>query len=137
MKQSANLALNNHAVAPSEQAGAALRTFFRIATAWRLSHANAETLLGVSHPTYMRWRANPNNARLGPNTLERLSYLFGIYKNLQVLLPDPEAADQWVHRPNSALLFQGQTPMQRMLGGQVADLYQVRRHLDAARGLWS
>ncbi len=137
MKPASNLAPDNRVVSPPEQAGAALRTFFRIAAAWRLSHANAETLLGVPHPTYMRWRANPANARLGPDTLERLSYLFGIYKNLQVLLPDPEAADQWVHRPNSALLFQGQTPMQRMLGGQVADLYQVRRHLDGARGLWS
>jgi hypothetical protein len=39
-----------------------------------------------------------------------------------------------VRRPNSAPLFNGQSALQRMLGGQVADLYVVRQYLDAQRG---
>ena len=66
--------------------------------------------------------------------LERLSYLLGIYKSLQILLPDPVAADAWVRRPNTALLFGGRSALERMLSGQVADLYVVREYLDAQRG---
>lgn len=49
------------------------------------------------------------------DALERLSYLFGIYKALQILLPKPESADAWVHRPNKATPFQGQSALDRML----------------------
>ncbi len=66
--------------------------------------------------------------------LERLSYLFGIYAALQVLLPEQERADAWLRKPNSAPLFGGQPALQRMLGGQVADLFVVRQYLDAQRG---
>jgi hypothetical protein len=71
---------------------------------------------------------------LDRHVLERLSYLFGIYAALQLLLPQGERADEWVRRPNSAPLFNGQSALQRMLGGQVADLYVVRQYLDAQRG---
>jgi hypothetical protein len=65
---------------------------------------------------------------------ERLSYILGIYKALQILLPDARSADSWVNRPNSALLFAGRAPLERILGGNVADLYEVRRWLDGQRG---
>ena len=68
--------------------------------------------------------------------LERLSYIFGIYKDLQILLPKPESADTWLHRPNDAPPFGGRPALNRMLSGNVADLYVVRQYLDAQRG-WS
>jgi hypothetical protein len=68
------------------------------------------------------------------DTLERLSYLLGIYKALQILLPDPQAADEWVRKSNSAPPFGGDSALERMLSGQVADLYVVRQYLDAQRG---
>ncbi len=122
-----------------ETAGAALRTFFNIAKAWKLDESQAMTLLGFdekSRSTYFRWKRDPDSARLGKDKLERLSYIFGIYKDLQILLPDAEAADGWLHRPNSAAPFGGRPALARMLSGHVADLYEVRRYLDAERG-WS
>lgn len=116
-------------------AGGALRTFFNIAEAWRLNTEQAMQLLGLtSRSTFFKWKAEPSGARLSRDTLERLSYVFGIYKALQELLPAPEAADDWVHRPNSAAPFNGATALGRMLSGNVADLYVVRRYLDAQRG---
>ena len=53
---------------------------------------------------------------------------------LQVLLPKPEAADGWIKKPNTAPLFGGKSALDRMLSGQVADLYVVRQYLDAQRG---
>ena len=73
---------------------------------------------------------------LSTGLLERLSYLFGIYKDLQVLLPEPEAADAWVRKPNAAPPFGGRSALERMLSGHVADLYVVREYLDAERGGW-
>jgi hypothetical protein len=91
-------------------------------------------LLGIdSRSTFFKWRREPS-PRLPRDTLERLSYLLGIYKSLQILLPDPKAADEWVRKPNDAPLFGGKSALERMLSGQVADLYVVREYLDAERG---
>jgi hypothetical protein len=116
---------------------AAFRTFFRIADLWRLSVEEQMTLLGLtSRSTYYKWRNEPPK-RLSPDLLERLSYIFGIYKDLQILLPDARAADAWIRKPNAAPLFNGQSALERLLSGHVADLYVVRRYLDAERGGWS
>lgn len=114
-------------------AEAALRTFWRLAEAWRLSPAEQQTLLGVGRTTLYQWK----QGKVGPldrHVLERLSYLFGIHAALQVLLPVPERANQWVHKPNAAPFLGGASALARMLGGQVADLFVVRQYLDAQRG---
>jgi hypothetical protein len=114
-------------------AQAALRTFWRLAEAWKLDVAQQTTLLGVGRTTLYQWK----QGKIGPldrHVLERLSYLFGIYGALQILLPVAERADEWVHKPNDAPLFGGRSALDRMLGGQVADLYVVRQYLDAQRG---
>ncbi len=112
---------------------AAMRTFARIAEAWGLSAAEQQRLLGISAPsTFYRYRKDAPET-LSPDLLERLSYLFGIYKALQILLRD-EHADRWVRQPNDNPLFGGRPPLDRMLRGQVADLYVVRQYLDWQRG---
>ena len=123
---------------PSKEAtaagGAGLRAFAKIAELWHLSVPEQMALLGItSRSTYFKWRKEPH-PRLPPDTLERLSYLLGIYKALQLLLPDSGAADEWVRRPNDAPLFGGRSALDRMLSGHVVDLYVVRQYLDAQRG---
>ena len=122
---------------PSRVARASLRTFFRIAEAWKLGVEEQMKLLGLtSRSTYFKWKRDGTD-RLSRDTLERLSYVFGIYKGLQILLPAPEAADGWVRRPNDAPLFNGRSALDRMLSGNVADLYVVRQYVDAQRGGWA
>ena len=114
--------------------GPGLRAFANIAEAWGLTVAEQLQLLGIaSRSTFFKWRRE-TSPRLPRDTLERLSYLLGIYKSLQILLPDPKAADEWVRKPNSAGPFGGRSALERMLSGQVADLYVVREYLDAERG---
>lgn len=121
-------------LATREAAQALLRTFFGIADAWKLSSKEAMTLLGLrSRSTYHLWKAGKAGP-LSPDTLERISYVLGIYKALQMLVPSGEAADAWVRKPNDAPLFGGRSALDRMLSGNVADLYEVRRYLDAQRG---
>lgn len=127
--------------APStQQMGAAgLRAFARIAEAWGLGTDEQLRLLGEpARSTYFAWRKSPETARVPRDTLERLSNLLGIYKSLQILLPDPEAADAWVRQPNTAALFGGRSALDRMLAGNVSDLHLVRRYLDSVRsGGWA
>jgi hypothetical protein len=117
--------------------GPALRTFFRIAEGWGLSVEEQMKLLGLTNrATLYNWRKD-KEVSLPKDTLERISYIFGIFKALQILLPDEKAADAWVKRPNTAPLFAGKSALDRMLAGQVADLYVVRQYLDAQRGGWA
>jgi len=122
---------------PTKTASAALRTFFNIVRDWRLNAEQAMTILGFderTRSTFFKWKREPESARLTKEKLERLSYIFGIYKDLQILLPRAESADEWIHRPNDATPFGGRSALDRMLSGNVADLYVVRQYLDAQRG---
>lgn len=112
----------------------ALRAFFRITEAWDLNIEQQMTLLGVtSRSTFFKWKKEQNGL-LQKDTLERISYILGIYKALQILLPNPVSADAWIKKPNAAPLFQNQSALDRMLSGHVSDLYLVRQYLDAQRG---
>ena len=120
---------------PAEDLGGpALRTFFRLAELWNLRIAEQRKLLGdPPESTFYKWKRQQDGV-LGSDTLERISYLLGIYKALQILFPDPAQADAWLHKPNQSALFGGQSAIERMLSGNVSDLYVVRQYLDAQRG---
>ena len=120
---------------PERLGAAGLRAFERIAQAWSLSVDEQLCLLGQPpRSTYFAWRKQPDKAALPRDTLERLSNLLGIWKSLQILLPEPAAADAWVRQPNAAPPFGGRSALERMLAGNVSDLNLVRRYLDGVRG---
>lgn len=117
---------------------AALKAFFRITeNAWRLDSREQMTLLGLRAPSTFYKLKKEKKGILSQDTLERISYILGIYKDLQILLPDRKAADAWIKKPNAAPLFGGRAALDRMLSGQVGDLYVVRKYLDAQRGGWA
>lgn len=110
---------------------AIMDTFARLAEDWELSTDEQITLLGSpGRSTFFKWKKSGGN--LSNDTVERISHLFGIYKSLQILLPDPGAADAWIRKPNA--FFGGLSALEVMLGGHVVDLYKVREYLDAQRG---
>src|SRR5688572_9012858 len=126
-------AATNAAPSTAQMGSAGLRAFGRIAEQWGLSTEEQRQLLGQPpRSTFFAWRKAPAQAALSRDTLERLSLLLGIYKSLQILLPDAAAADAWVKKPNAA--FGGASALALMLGGNIGDLLRVRRWLDAARG---
>ena len=112
--------------------GPALRTFFNIADAWDLKEQEQMRLLGLdSRSTFHSWKRG-SVASIPKDAMERISYVLGIYKALQILLP--QSADQWVRKPNEAPLFGGRPALDRMASGNVADLFVVRQYLDGQRG---
>ncbi|MBM4265088.1 MAG: DUF2384 domain-containing protein [Deltaproteobacteria bacterium] len=109
-----------------------MRAFFRIMDAWGVDNDAARILLGrPSRATFFLWKKG--QVRGAPHdTLQRISYVLGIYKALQLLFPSPAQADAWVKKEND--LLGGQTALARMCAGDVTDLAAVRALLDAARG---
>ncbi|HEX6612438.1 MAG TPA: MbcA/ParS/Xre antitoxin family protein [Rhodanobacteraceae bacterium] len=114
--------------------GPGLRAFFRIAERWNLRVAEQRKLLGdPPESTFYKWKREQEGA-LSRDTLERISYVLGIFKALAILFPQPDRADAWLRKPSSAPSFGGHSALQRMLSGNVADLFVVRQYLDAQRG---
>ncbi|RLU00081.1 MAG: DUF2384 domain-containing protein [Ketobacter sp.] len=119
---------------------AALLNFFGITEEWGLSSKEQMTLLGnPAKSSFYRMKEFAEGkaskpVRLSQDTLERVSYIMGIYKALNILLPNPKRAAEWVKKPNTAPLFNGATALDIMLKGRVTDLSDVRRFLDGERG---
>ena len=114
--------------------GPGLRAFFNLAERWNLRIAEQRKLLGdPPESTFYKWKRERDGA-LSRDTLERISYLLGIFKALAILFPQPDRADAWLRKPSSAPTFGVKSALERMLSGNVADLYVVRQYLDAQRG---
>lgn len=113
---------------------AALQAFFNLTKDWGLSAEEEQILLGrPPRSTFFKWKKE-KQGHLSCDTLDRISYLLGIYKALHILLPNERAASEWPKKPNSAPLFNGRSALDKMLAGKLIDLADVRRYLDAERG---
>ena len=117
----------------------AAKAMIRLATHWALTESQLATLMSLSVPTIQRWkkqvRANGQlSTALGPDTLDRISYLLGIYKALHLLFSNDEQANGWIKRANSSPTFAEMTPLDYMLQGHMHHLAHVQRHLDGWRG---
>lgn len=110
----------------------AKQAFFRIMELWGASNEQAQALLGSpSRSTYYSWKKGEGGL-LSRDAFERVSYVLGIYKALQILFSDEGRADAWVSKPNEA--FGGRSALERMAAGNISDLHAVRAYLDHARG---
>lgn len=118
---------------PAQKNKVALKAFFGITQKWLLTTEQERIILGVPRATFYRWKHQLEGS-LTPDTLERISYILGIYKALQILLPNEEMSNKWIHKANNAPLFGGQSALDKLLKGRVIDLADVRRYLDAERG---
>ncbi|WP_333608988.1 MbcA/ParS/Xre antitoxin family protein [Arsukibacterium sp.] len=111
----------------------AIKMFMNIAgNEWLLSEKDMRVLLGEpSRSTFYNWRSGKVSA-LSRDTLERVSFIAGIYKALHLLFVQPEQANTWIKKPNTA--FGGRSALEVMLAGSLLDLARVRQYLDAQRG---
>jgi hypothetical protein len=115
---------------------ASLKGFFMVARAWGLSTRDQLVLLGLpSKATYLAWKADQDHV-IPADSMERISYLLGIWKALRTLIPDDAQAVAWVKNPNDNPMFEGRPPLERMLRGRVFDLADIKRLLMARIGTW-
>jgi hypothetical protein len=110
----------------------ALEAFFNIVERWGVRDEDAKALLGgVSNGPFYEMKRDPGRL-LEADRLTRISYLVGVFKALNILYSE-ELADAWVRRPNTNLLFAGETPLAYMARGGLPAMQAVRRLLDARR----
>ncbi|WP_367380890.1 hypothetical protein [Stenotrophomonas cyclobalanopsidis] len=114
-----------------ELAGPALRGFMQIAKAWRLTEDEKSAILGVPAGHASALLESGLVEACWPETMERISYVFGIYGALHTIFPDRLQADSWIRRPSGSSAFNGDTALALMRAGQLSDLATVRQHLYA------
>lgn len=117
---------------PEKTAQVALSVFFNIMNAWHVRAKDQMVLLGKpAESTFYNWKKG-KVSNLSLDTLERISYVMGVYKALGILFPTREQADAWPHKANKA--FNEESALAFMLKGSVVHLSDMRRYLDAQRG---
>ena len=114
---------------PKDLSGA-LRTVLNILDCWDVRSHDRLSLLGCDQDAYDRWHRTGELGAVSQETILRLSYLLGIWKALTILFPDEAVAATWIHRPNAAPQFGGQTPLVVMTQGPIENLARVRHFLD-------
>lgn len=108
-----------------------IEAFSKLAELWGLTTDQQLILLGSpARSTFFKWKKE--GGIIPQDTRERISNLFAINKSLQILMPDPDRAQEWLFRRNE--YFDGQTALERMLEGGMVNIYKVREYLDAQRG---
>lgn len=112
--------------------GSATRAFLNIAGHWKIRDEDARQLLAMSHGPFYELKKKPKGRTLDHDRLQRISYLIGIFKALNILHQEA-LADEWVRLPNSNRIFGGQTPLHYMIRGGLPAMQTVRRLLDARR----
>ncbi len=111
-----------------------LRGFFAIMERWGVRDEDARLLLGgLSRATFYEMKRDPVRV-CSIDELTRISYIVGIFKALNVLHGET-LADRWMQLPNAHRMFGGYTPLASVVRGGIPALDQVRRLLDARRGL--
>ena len=119
---------------PTRVANAALQAFFNISRSWGLSVSEERALLGSPpESTFFKWKAYMSAQCLSNDVLDRISYLLGIYKDLNILLPSERAANEWIHKSNNAPIFNGQSALDRMMAGSIIDLADIRGYLNTLK----
>lgn len=116
--------------------GSAMRLFLNTAEFLGLTVEQRRAILGdVSDATYHNWRKEPGRVVLTRDQLERISLLLGILKGLRLVFADDAAALRWLRAQNSDQPFDDRPPLDVMTAGSMIDLFNVRRYLDAWRGV--
>ncbi|MDY6840190.1 MAG: antitoxin Xre-like helix-turn-helix domain-containing protein [Pseudomonadota bacterium] len=112
----------------------ALKGFFNICREWGCSQDEMMQMLGgVSRSTLAKYQKLPY-VKLSRDTLERISYVMGIYKSLRVMYPTAERANRRVRLATSEVPFSGTSALEFMARGSMKHLMQARRYFDAKRG---
>ena len=112
---------------------AAAKAIPRLFDAWLLGNDDAAELLRVHTRTYSRMKSGEWIGSFDKDQRTRASALVGIYKALHVYFSDG-LADRWIQLPNKGHPFEGRTPLEFMLNGDMPAILFLRNYVDALRG---
>ena len=120
------------AIAPTPTA-VALGIFDRAARDLALHTDDRLKLLNLGRTKLFEALKDPD-PHLDVDQADRLGYFLAIYELSGRLVGSSSA---WLKSPNSAPLFGGEPPLERMLGGRMADLIDTLTYLKGVYGGWA
>lgn len=113
----------------------AIALFLRTCDLWDLNVEERMAILGgISRQTYHNWKAGKVGA-LTRDQLERISLVLGVLKGLRLVFAEDAHAIRWLKAANEDAIFRGGSPLELMSEGGIGGLHEVRRYLDAWRGV--
>jgi uncharacterized protein (DUF2384 family) len=116
-----------------DEGGAMFRAALNLFAKWGVTDEQAAMLTDMPVRSFRRWKAE-GPGRISRDGLARLSNLIGIHKALRIIFQEPQRGYDWIKAPNA--VFEGESALSVMLGGELTDIMRVRRYLDAERGGW-
>lgn len=106
---------------------AGIKFFISFASKLGLTENEQQKLLGASKKEIIiTWKNNPD--LIPHQTITRLSYLIGIYKDLNILFK-ADTVLEWLRNENSNQLFNGLSPLQYMMEDGLENMSNVRLYL--------
>ena len=113
----------------------AIALFLRACDLWDLKVEERMAVLGgISRQTYHNWKAG-KVAVLTRDQLERISLVLGVLKGLRLVFAEDAHGIRWLKSANEDAIFRGGSPLELMSEGGIGGLHEVRRYLDAWRGV--
>lgn len=109
--------------------------FIEVMSSWGVDDEQAARLLRLEDLTLEDLRDDPAQLRLDRDQVERLSYISSINQMLGALF-DSQTCRQWLVSPQPQAVFGGDSPLARMLGARVCDLYETERWLKKRMDLY-
>lgn len=119
----------------SQSSSEHILNFIEIMSSWGVGDEQAARLLRLEGLTLEDLRDDPDQLRLDRDQVERLSYISSINQMLGALF-DAQTCQQWLVSPQPQAVFGGDSPLTRMLGGRVCDLYETERWLKKRMDLY-
>lgn len=110
-----------------------LAAFRKTASALGLTLPEQAAILGVSRATLGGWKIVPGP---DPDKLDRMALFVGIFGLAGQAFPGERGAEGWLKRPNTAGLFQGETPLDLLVQGRFESLLRTFDYLQAAVRVW-
>jgi hypothetical protein len=107
-----------------------LRTFFNITALWKLTPDQEARLLGTTNLSSLEaMHEDVSESAIKNEMMFRISFVLGIYKQLNRVLPNPESADSWLMRPNTVALFDERSALDFLLANPDEHLPQLLGYL--------
>ena len=106
-----------------------LLEFLKIAKRWRISAKDARLLLGgITSGYFRKITAQPERRLLRQDQLTRVIFLIEIYKSLNTMLGQKQAA-KWVRLATQEWPFRGSSPLGYLAQGGILAIYNLRNGL--------
>lgn len=110
-----------------------VKAFSNLFKEWDVTAEEAAQLMDVSEERLDELRNRSGDPVLSTDFTIRASLLLGLYRDLHMLFTGP-LTNGWPKRANDGDLFGGTTPVQFMCRGGIAEINEVRGHIERLLG---